>query len=349
MHMANELLSPEVAAGGFAISIASISYASYRLREKLNTEIIPLMGVLGAFVFAAQMINFTLPAIAGTSDHLIGTALLAILLGPHAALIAITGVLVIQCLIFQDGGLLALGTNIINMGVIPAYVSYGIWKAMSRGDKITAGKLMPAAFLSAFIAVICGAVAVCIEVGLSGVLVIPLSKFSAVMIGLHAISGAIEGLITSAVLLFLYKLYPQLSSLTLDLQDKRLNLRSAAIAIFVCAIVVGGVVSLFASSWPDGLEKAIDTQTYKTHITLKSPNPIAQKAQRIQERYTLLPDYDKPESDTNEQTKQNSDSTASINPWTSISGIVGTIITMILIWIIAKFIVPQKQLPESLE
>ncbi len=345
MHMANELLSPQVAAGGFAISIASVSYASYKLREKLNTEIVPLMGVLGAFVFAAQMINFTLPAIAGTSDHLIGTALLAILLGPYAALIAITGVLVIQCLIFQDGGLLALGTNIINMGIIPAYVSYGIWRIMSRGDKLTTGRLIPAAFLSAFIAVVCGAIAVCIEVSLSGVLVIPLSKFAAVMIGLHAISGAIEGMITSAVLLFLYKLYPQLSSLALDLEDKKLNLRGTAIAIFACAIVVGGVVSLFASSWPDGLEKAVDTNTYKTKNTLKSPNPIVQKAQHIQEKIALLPDYNKPVNP-----KSNAQVSASSEKlWTSISGIFGTIITMIIIWVIAKFIVPKKRVAESIK
>ncbi len=346
MHMANELLSPQVAFGGFVISVAAIAHAGSKLREKVNTELIPLMGVLGAFVFAAQMINFTLPAIAGTSDHLIGTALLAILLGPYAAIITITGVLVIQCLIFQDGGLLALGVNIINMGIIPAYVSYGIWKLMTWRRKSTAGLIIPSAFVAAFLAVICGAIAVCLEVGLSGVLVIPVLKFSSVMIGLHALSGIIEGAITSAVLLFLYKFYPQLANVKTDLCDKKLDVKNSAVAIFVCAIVVGGIISLFASQWPDGLEKAIDAQTYskstQTEVILKPPAAIAQKAEEIQQKIALLPDYDKPLSVSDNSQHHQIQETSGLNIWTSISGITGTIITLIVIWLIGKFIVSRK-------
>ncbi len=378
MHMANELLSPSVALGGFAISISAIAHASRKLRDKLNTELIPLMGVLGAFVFAAQMINFTLPAIAGTSDHLIGTALLAILLGPYAAIIVISGVLVIQCLIFQDGGLLALGVNIINMGIIPSYISYIIWQAMTKkSTTLTKSTLIPAVFLASFIAVISGAIAVCIEVAISRVLTIPIIKFSAVMIGLHAISGAIEGTITSIVLLFLYKLYPQLSSIALDLQNKKTNLKPAAIAIFVCAIIIGGFISLFASQWPDGLEKATEPKTYsqlaKTNIISPSANPIAEKANQIQHKIALLPDYDKPKTsktielrkklshtsanssnpkdntnlkgNTKDNTSESPAQSASvdINIWTSISGILGTTVTLILIWIIGKFITRKQQ------
>src|SRR5512135_2404826 len=122
MHMADALLSPAVG-GTMWASAASIAYCSARVRAELDDRKVPLMGVLGAFLFAAQMINFSIPG-TGSSGHLGGGLLLADLLGPHAALLTIASVLVVQALFFADGGLLALGCNIFNLAVVPAFLVY---------------------------------------------------------------------------------------------------------------------------------------------------------------------------------------------------------------------------------
>jgi len=121
MHMANELLTPGVAAGFGAASAAGIAYSSWRVRRELDDSKVPLMGVMGAFVFAAQMVNFQI--LPGSSGHLGGGVLLAILLGPSAATLVMAAILIVQCLVFNDGGLLALGANIFNMGIVPCYLA----------------------------------------------------------------------------------------------------------------------------------------------------------------------------------------------------------------------------------
>src|SRR3954454_10905279 len=121
MHMADALLSPAVGGTMWAGTAASIAYCSNKVRNELDDRKVPLMGVLGAFLFAAQMINFSIPG-TGSSGHLGGGILLAVLLGPHAGLLVISSVLFVQALFFADGGLLALGCNIFNMGVIPAFL-----------------------------------------------------------------------------------------------------------------------------------------------------------------------------------------------------------------------------------
>ena len=123
MHMADALLSPAVGGGFWAGTLGFIIYSAKRLRARMNERLIPLMGVLGAFVFAGQMINFTIPG-TGSSGHLGGGMLLAILLGPHAAFIVIASILTVQALFFADGGLLALGCNIWNLGIYPCYIAY---------------------------------------------------------------------------------------------------------------------------------------------------------------------------------------------------------------------------------
>ncbi len=123
MHMADALLSPAVGGAMWAATAAVTVYSSTRVKQSLDEHKVPLMGVLAAFVFAAQMINFTIPA-TGSSGHLGGGLLLAILLGPHAAFLAIASVLTVQALFFADGGLLALGCNIINLGFFPCFIAY---------------------------------------------------------------------------------------------------------------------------------------------------------------------------------------------------------------------------------
>src|SRR4030066_1130135 len=133
MHMANELLSVQVAAGTLAIAPAGLTLICRKARSIITSDKLALMGILGAFVFAAQMVNFQLPAMPGTSGHMVGAVLLAIVLGPHLAAIVMSSVVIVQCLIFQDGGLLALGCNIINMALVPTYLGYFLYRTITNG------------------------------------------------------------------------------------------------------------------------------------------------------------------------------------------------------------------------
>ena len=123
MHMADALLSPMVGGTMWAATAGILAYCSRKVKQEIDDHKIPLMGVLGAFVFAAQMINFTIPA-TGSSGHLGGGMLLAILLGPYAAFLVIASVLTVQALFFGDGGLFALGCNIFNLGFFPCFVRF---------------------------------------------------------------------------------------------------------------------------------------------------------------------------------------------------------------------------------
>ena len=123
MHIPDGFISAPVATAGIVVAAGCIAYAVKATNEKMGEKQIPLMGVLAAFIFAAQMLNF--PIAGGTSGHLIGAALAAILLGPWAGILIMTCVLAVQCLVFQDGGLFALGVNIFNMGIVASFVGYG--------------------------------------------------------------------------------------------------------------------------------------------------------------------------------------------------------------------------------
>ena len=168
MHMADALLSPAVGGTMWAASAACIAYSSKKLRSEVDDRKVPLMGVLGAFVFAAQMINFTIPA-TGSSGHLGGGLLLAILLGPHAAFLTIASVLVVQALFFADGGLLALGCNIFNIGFLPAFVVYPlIYKKLINNDP-SRTRLSVATMISAIVGLQLGPLAVVLETLFSGI------------------------------------------------------------------------------------------------------------------------------------------------------------------------------------
>src|SRR5512139_172829 len=147
MHMADALLSPAVGAGFLTVSGAALALCARTLRTALDDHKVPLMGVLGAFVFAAQMINFTIPG-TGSSGHLGGGLLLAILLGPPAAFLTIASVLVVQAFFFADGGLLALGTNVFNLGVFPCFVGLPLFRALA-GRRPSPGRMTAAAVAAA--------------------------------------------------------------------------------------------------------------------------------------------------------------------------------------------------------
>jgi len=156
MHMADALLSPAVGGTLWAVSAAGIAYCARKVRDDLDERKVPLMGVLGAFLFAAQMINFSIPG-TGSSGHLGGGLLLAILLGPHAAFLTVASVLVVQALFFADGGLLALGCNIFNLGFFPAFVAYPLVYQRIAGARPSPARLSVATIVAAVVGLQLGA------------------------------------------------------------------------------------------------------------------------------------------------------------------------------------------------
>src|SRR5574340_291504 len=151
MHMADALLSPAVGATFWAGTLGAIAYCSKKLKENMDEKMIPLMGVLGAFIFAAQMINFTIPA-TGSSGHLGGGMILAIVLGPYAAFLVMSSVLTVQALFFADGGLLGLGCNIWNLGMYPCFIAYPLIYKPLVGDGNNPNKILIAALVSGVVA-----------------------------------------------------------------------------------------------------------------------------------------------------------------------------------------------------
>ncbi len=196
MHIPDGFVSTPVVAAGIVVAAGSVAYAVKATNKRMGEKQIPLMGVLAAFIFAAQMLNF--PVIGGTSGHLLGAALTAILLGPWAGVLVMTCVLAVQSLIFQDGGLLALGVNIFNMGVVACLVGYYVY----RGVTLLLGKqrlgIMIGGGLAAWLTVVAASVVCALELSVSGT--VPLSVALPAMAGIHALIGIGEGLITAAVL-----------------------------------------------------------------------------------------------------------------------------------------------------
>jgi len=196
MHIPDGFISTPVAAAGIVVAAGSVACAVKATSKKMGEKQIPLMGVLAAFIFAAQMLNF--PVAGGTSGHLIGAALAAILLGPWAGVLVMTCVLIVQSLIFQDGGLLALGANIFNMGIAPCFVGYYLYRGIVLPFRKRKLGIMVGGGLAAWLTVVIASVACAVELAISGT--VPLRIALTAMAGVHAVIGIGEGLITAAVL-----------------------------------------------------------------------------------------------------------------------------------------------------
>jgi cobalt/nickel transport system permease protein len=198
LHIPDGFVSAPVAGAGFALSGVAIAAAVRVTNRNLGERAVPLMGVMAAFVFAAQMMNF--PVAGGTSGHLLGGALTAILLGPWAAIIVMTAVVGVQALIFQDGGLAALGTNVFNMGVITALVGYAVYMTFARLAYVRPWVRLVGAFAAAWVTVQLAALATSFELALSDTS--PLNVALPAMMSVHALIGLGEGLITAAAVAF---------------------------------------------------------------------------------------------------------------------------------------------------
>lgn len=291
MHMADALLSPAVGGAMSAVSAAAIGYSVKKISGKdFDEKQIPMMGVMGAFVFAGQMINFTIPG-TGSSGHIGGGILLAAVLGPFPALLTLTAVLLIQCLFFADGGLLALGCNIFNMGVCACLIGYNaIYKPiLQRG--ISKRKITLASILGVVISLQLGAFSVVLETMASGVTELPFSAFVALMQPIHLAIGLVEGIVTAAVLCFLYSARPELLSAPLEQKklDPSVSVKRVLIAFVLAAAVLAGAVSLYASSNPDGLEWAMEHVAGTTE--LERDDSVHNAAGDVVENTAILPDY----------------------------------------------------------
>jgi cobalt/nickel transport system permease protein len=239
-----------------ALSGASLTYAVRRTKAALKNRQVPLMGVMAAFIFAAQMININVIFVPGVSGHLIGAVLAAIVLGPWNASIIMTTVLFIQWLLFQDGGITALGGNVLNMAVLAPLAGYYTYRLITGIISGPVGR-RAATFIAAWLSVQVTAAAAAVELAFSGNIDIRLQTLLAGLLFYHVFIGLIEGVITAAVVAYLEK-----AGTVPGLEPARqggFNVKRAAVALFTVAILAAAVMSPWASALPDGLEKvAID-------------------------------------------------------------------------------------------
>ncbi|MBA2878327.1 cobalt/nickel transport system permease protein [Anoxybacillus kamchatkensis] len=306
MHMADALISPAV---GMAMWGATAGVASYSLK-KINMEAdekkLPLMGVLGAFVFAAQMINFTIPG-TGSSGHLGGGLLLAALLGPYAAFLTLAVVLFIQALFFADGGLLAFGCNVFNLGFYTCFIAYPLYRRLIRRTNIWF-----ASIIAAVVGLQLGAFSVVVQTLLSRKVELPFTTFALFMQPIHLAIGIVEGMATAAVISFVMKAKPELSTTTNTPTNRLIG------TLGLLALLIGGMFSSIASSKPDGLEWSIfrTAGTEELHATTALHTAL----ERLQQSLALLPDYN---------LKNGGASIGWLDIGTSVSGIVGVFIVAI--------------------
>ncbi len=318
MHMADALVAPAVAGTMYVLSAGAAAVSVKKVREENDPKKIPVMGVMGAFVFATQMLNFTIPG-TGSSGHLCGGMMLSAMLGPYAGFLTMIGVLLVQCLLFADGGLLALGCNIWNMSFYGCFIgALLIWKPIMKKGA-TKAKIFLASILGCVLTLQLGAFSVSIETLASGITELPFSIFMTTMQPIHLAIGFVEGLITAAVLSFVHEARPELlwgvgSEDSAVVKEGRLSFRNTIIALAAAAAVCGGVISLFASAFPDGLEWSME-QVAGT-AELEATGGAYDTAAGIQEATSLLPDY----------AFKGSEAAAG----TSFSGIVGAIVVILV-------------------
>jgi len=313
MHMADALLSPAVACSMYALSAGATAVSVKKLKEE-DDILVPKMGVLGAFVFAAQMANFTIPG-TGASGHICGGMLLSAMLGPYAGFVSMVGILLIQCLFFADGGLMALGGNIWNMAFYGCFLGGAvIWKLITKNG-LTRAKIIVAAVTGSTLSLIAGAFSVTVETLISGITKLPFSVFAGAMIPIHIVIGIVEGVLTAAVLVFVYEARPDFLWTESKNTDAKMTAKSVIIILAVTTAVLSLGVSLLASSNPDGLEWSVENVAGDYLETAPSQAPDTLTA--IQDRLSFMPDYG----------FKNSDSVLG----TSVSGIVGSVIVVLLV------------------
>jgi cobalt/nickel transport system permease protein len=289
--MIDALISPAVGGVMTAITAGAIAYSVKKISgESFDEKKIPMMGVMGAFIFAAQMIDFTIPG-TGSSGHIGGGVLLAALLGPFHALITLASVILIQCLLFADGGLLAYGANVFNLGACASILAYHfLYKPIVKRG-MTKKNITLASVIAVTLGLQVGAFGVVIQTLLSGVTELPFGAFVVLMQPIHLAIGLAEGFITAAVLCFVYSVRPEIleSSVANTKINKQLSLKKVLIAFSIMAVLTAGGLSMFVSSHPDGLEWSIEGVT--KGVEIERDTPIHEVTGNITEFTTFMPDY----------------------------------------------------------
>ncbi len=269
LHIPDGFLSITISLIFWGLTILFLSIAVRKTQDDFGERQIPLMGVMAAFIFAGQMINF--PIAGGTSGHLLGGALAAIILGPWAGILVMTAVIGLQALLFQDGGLLVMGANIFNMGLVTVLIGYGLYRAVAgQSSKVR----LTVAGVAAWLSVLAGALLTALQLWLSGTS--PLTVVLPIMLSVHALIGLGEALITVAALTFIIQTRPDLLN-TAAVQAKGSRgwiVAGLAMTLFVL------LLSPYASANPDGLEYVAQTLGF---IELGT-----------QASYQILPDYTLP-------------------------------------------------------
>ena len=314
MHMADALLAPAVAATMYVASGTAAGISIHKLKKDDEPQKLPVMAVTAALVFAGQMINYTIPG-TGSSGHMCGGMMLSALLGPQAGFLSMIVILAIQCLFFADGGLMALGANKWNMAFYGCFVGYYlIWRPIMQSHWFGEGKsaqrarIIAASIFGCIVTLQLGAFSVVLETSLSGITELPFAAFVALMQPIHLAIGLVEGLITSAVLLFVYESRPELLQCIepAEGESSKRSLKAVIAILAVVALVVGGGLSLLASSNPDGLEWALfgnAEEGYAENMGLDEDDfgvssKAADTAGAIQEKTSFLPDYAFADNDT---------------------------------------------------
>ena len=273
LHIPDGFLSTPVAIVGWVLAIIFISVAIRQTRGQLGDRQVPLMGILAAFIFSAQAINF--PVAAGTSGHLLGGALAAILLGPWAATLIMTSVVAMQGLLFQDGGLLVMGWNILNMGVLTAFVGGAAYSTIRRLTGNGSSSRLAAAFTGAWLSVEVAALATALQLAVSGTS--PIRLGLPAMAGVHALIGVGEGVITVGALMVLRTA----SNGVLIEGESAPGRRSANfIAVGLLVALIVAMFSPLASPYPDGLEFVAEQEGFLDRA--------------VDPGYEILPDYTVP-------------------------------------------------------
>lgn len=302
MHIPDGFLDAKTALTTGALALAGLGLALRRVRTTLPPQRVPLLGLAAAFIFAAQMLNF--PVTGGTSGHLIGGALAAILLGPAAAVVAMSAVIILQCLLFSDGGVTALGANLFNMAVLAPVVAWLIYQPLRRmlggGPRGRAGAVALAAWCSTLLAaVVCAS-----ELAWSGTVAWRLALPA--MSGVHALIGIGEALITTLILGAIAAARPEL------LEEQATPRQSGIIGLgLLIALGLVVLVAPFACPWPDGLEKVAAQLGFERHAAAQ---PLLAAP---------LPDYSVP-------------SLKSEKLGTILTGILGTLAVFVAAWAAAR-------------
>jgi cobalt/nickel transport system permease protein len=310
MHIPDGFLDLKTCLASGVLAVSGIGLALRRARQTVPTAKVPLMGLTAAFVFASQMVNF--PVAGGTSGHLMGGVLAAVLLGPSAAIVVLTAVLLVQCLMFADGGVMALGANLFNMAIVGPLSGYALYRLMLKLADNPRGMIAAASF-AAWCAILISALCCAGQLACSGI--VPWSTVFPAMATVHMLIGVGEGLITGLVIAAIARFRPEFLA---QPNGYAVANRSWAFVGYALLLTAGLALFLapFASPWPDGLERVAAQLGFEG-------NAVSAALFKVP-----FADYTIP-------------GMKSMVKATLIAGGLGTIITFSLSWVLAHFLVPR--------